>query len=549
MNPELRTQKSLFDYSIILTLFFMGLFGQPDQRFRAFDWVVYRDPGKITSISEGYSYTYFGSSNGGIYRYHQNGQYFDDPITMAQGLESYTVYAVHFDQNTGILWAGLPEMLQYTYTRDGNWSTISFSDLGLSFNDRIKAIGASANYLWIKAKAIYIKCDHSTGTVLGMFPFPDEGNIQWGSEYGINIKHAEKIFMDYSVMSGWMLTGQYFIDSHGRNVSITSYYLGQYNDFWVGGSDGTIFHGEPNMEVFFPYSIGPLGSNFSTLDKMDKEMWLGGLNHMNTGGITRLLTQSLEFDHFESDITINMHPMDINDILNLDDEVWFAGNQGIQLYDKDDNYWRYLGEERGIPSGNLVTLASNKTHIWVGGPNGLSRLSRKTRREDPSGIEDIFKFQNVRQLLFVDEDLWITTPNELIIFNTISPELRSFRKKGTFSLDGPFIGFRQICFDDNYLYVSTNQGILSYDYENGTWTKIIDASVYGGRTIQSMAISGEKCFLGFYDELLRIDMNNSFQKKYDFPFMGMVKDLYISGRVIWLATTEGLIKFKWSVDR
>ncbi len=526
-----------------------GVGGQPNHKFRAFDWVAYRDPGSITSISEGYSYTYFGSSNGGIYRFQHNGNYFDEPITTAQGLGSNAIHAVHFDKNTGILWTGFRQAVEYTYTREGNWNHLSFFDLGLSSKDRIIAIGSSPNYVWIKAKAIYLKCDHSTGSVLGMYPFPDEGDIEWSSSLGESIRHVEKVFSTYTVMSGWMLTGDQFIDPFGRNVGITTFYLGQYGDFWAGGSDGTIFHGEPNMEVFFPIAVGPLGSTFYALEENGNQFWIGGQNDQNTGGITFMDVKANEYVHFESDITINMTPMNIYDVETVGDDVWFAGEQGLQLYDKDDNYWRFIGEDRGLPSGALVTLDADKTHLWVGGPNGLSRLSLKTRREDPIGIEDIFLYQNVRALLFVDEDLWIATPKGLFVFNTKSPELRSFKEKGTFRLDGPFIGFRHLFFDDNFLYATSNQGVLSLDYENRQWTKVIDASAYRGKTIQSMAIKGDKCFLGFDDALMRFDIGTGFIKEYDFPFMGTVKDIYISNRLLWLATTEGLVKFKWIVDR
>ena len=511
--------------------------------------MTYRDPGSISSISEGYIYTYFASSNGGIYRFHNNGNFFDHPISMAQGLKSQTIHAVHFDKNTGILWAGLPEIIQYTYTREGQWNQISFSDLGLSSQDRINAIGSSPDYLWVKAKVIYLKLDRSSGILLGQYPFPDEGNIQWSSEYKDIIKPSENLWINYSVMSNWMWTGQYFIDPYGRNVDITTFYLGKNNDIWLGGSDGTLFLGDHNMEVLFPYAIGPLSSNFSTISKFEDEIWLAGPNRFNTSGVTRMFFKTLEFDHYESDITINMYPMNINDILNLGDNIFFAGDDGLQLYDKDDDYWRFLGAERGIPIGKINTLAKDNSHLWLGGINGLARLNLKKYRNEPSGIEDIFDFQNIQKLFLTHGDLWIATWNNLYIFDTENPELKTFKDKGYFTLGGPFTGFNEIVFNDGYLYIASNQGILSFDYDTENWTKIIDANVYAGKTIESMAISGKYCFLGFRNKLIRIDILDKYQKEYDFPFLGTVKDLYISGQYIYLATTEGLTKFKWTVDR
>ncbi|SVB67800.1 uncharacterized protein METZ01_LOCUS220654, partial [marine metagenome] len=59
--------------------------GQPDSRFRPFDWVLYRGAGPITSITEGYTFAYIGTESGGLKRFNLFGNNFDEPITTAQG--------------------------------------------------------------------------------------------------------------------------------------------------------------------------------------------------------------------------------------------------------------------------------------------------------------------------------------------------------------------------------------------------------------------------------------------------------------------------------
>ena len=52
---------------------------------------------------------------GGIKRFNLFGNYFDEPITTAQGLKDNFVSAVHFDKVTGLLWAASTNYLQYSF--------------------------------------------------------------------------------------------------------------------------------------------------------------------------------------------------------------------------------------------------------------------------------------------------------------------------------------------------------------------------------------------------------------------------------------------------
>ena len=93
-------------FSIILI--FNILLAQPDSRFEAFDWTLYRQTGSINSISEGYDFAYFATDNAGILRFQLYQNRYEEPITTAQGLTDNQIFAIHFDRNTGMLGIALP---------------------------------------------------------------------------------------------------------------------------------------------------------------------------------------------------------------------------------------------------------------------------------------------------------------------------------------------------------------------------------------------------------------------------------------------------------
>ena len=124
--------------------------------FRPFDWVLYKNSGSITSFTSGYTFVYMGTSSGGVKRFNLYGNYFDNPLSTAQGLQNNNIEAVHFDKNTGFY--GFPQgYIQYSFSREDNWFTKTFFDVGLSKFDKITKIGSSDRYIWLKARVIIRK--------------------------------------------------------------------------------------------------------------------------------------------------------------------------------------------------------------------------------------------------------------------------------------------------------------------------------------------------------------------------------------------------------
>ena len=265
-------RKNIFTF-LVYIFFTSSIICQPDSRFRPFDWVLYRGPGVITSLSEGYSNLYIGTNLGGIFRFNLFSNNFLDPITVAQGLKNNDVSAVYFDHTTGILWAATRDHLEFSYTREGDWNSIAIQDIGLSRFDKIRRIGSSKNYIWVQGNSVSVKLEHSSGTVVGIFPYPDEMKITWSSgNYQLD-RSLDDILSSYSIMSGWYMSGNQLIDPIGRNVNITTALRGRHGDIWVGSDNGTLLHGKSISEVFYPITIGPYGKDTGGLMIFDNYLW------------------------------------------------------------------------------------------------------------------------------------------------------------------------------------------------------------------------------------------------------------------------------------
>ncbi len=525
---------------------------QPDVRFDPFDWVVYRQIGSITSITEGFSYAYLGTELGGVLRYDIYGNRFPEPITRAQGLSSHQVEAVYFDHYTGYLWVATPNSLDYSYNREGEWRHVPWEDLSLPTGSGLRRLGSSKDFLWGYTGTMYYKLDHVTGILLGVMLNPDEKNIVWSSP-PFDESWTTSNFLDtYSVMDGWLLNLDEVVSPQGKQLRITTIYEGQFGDIWVGTDDGTLFHGETQMRSLYPLVVG-LGNNDVQSILGGQYFWLVGRRGRDTRGITQADLQRDIYTIFDFDLTINAQAQSLYTVEKVGDEMWFGGVGQIIVYDLKHDFWRTYDETRGIPSGNILSLSPDSQSVWIGSTTGLGRLDRWTKRQLPmprSGfIRDLF----VYDLAVIDSLVWVGTEFMLYLIDPSRQIIRTFKNFGDVQairgrLD-TFSGFTTIEHLDEEVYVATFQGILAYNLTSHRWSLVVDPSIYGGQPVYSLQKDGDVLFIAQGQGFTRYEMDTGQSRVYAYPFIGRVNDMYISNEILWLGTNQGLVKFHWKKDR
>lgn len=538
---------------ILISRFFFFLFttlilAQPGAKYRPFDWLLFKEPGRINSLSEGYEYLYIATSHGGIYRYSLYSNQYDFPITSAQGLQNNNITSVHFDHNTGIIWASSSGSLEYSYTREGDWRQIKFVELGLNSNDRIKRIGNSENYVWAQANAVYIKMDKSSGILAGIYPMPDELNIKWSSGPYSMQNEVSDVVNNYTIMSGWMVSGSQFIDNYGRYIDITSGLVGSHNDVWIGSSDGTLFHGNKTMEAIFPTEFGIRGSNIDALSLEENNLWIGSKDYEITRGITRLNTRNFQADHYDFDITVNMNLTEVRSIFNFDSDLWLGGNGVVLVFDKDDNYWRTLGQDRGIPDSDITSMVGDSNYVWIGSYYGIRQIDRRSKREEPMGFEYLFNNHPVYDLCINDYGVWIASRTGIYLYDKNNPQIMNALSLGISYLDFPVSRVTSIFQKKNILYFATNIGIVTFDMSEEVWDMLISVAEYRGLDVSDMSVIGNFCFIATEQGLFRINMKSHRVREYNFEFIGSVNTIKHFDKFIWIGTSEGLIRFKWRKD-
>jgi len=535
--------KLIFNIALILNI----LLAQPDSRFEAFDWTVYRQTGSINSISEGYDYAYYATENAGILRFQLYKNRFEEPITTAQGLTDNQILAVHYDQNTGMLWAASKNFIDYSYNAEGNWFHIDLDDTGLHHEELIQQIGSSNNYIWINAGNTFLKLDKVSGIVMGLLPLPDEDNVIWSSkrERFLEIPNALK---NYVVMDGWIMNNNQFIDPFGKIVEPTTFYFGKNSDVYIGMEVGTIFIGDVQMETFYPFSFGLNNTDVAAFTKSD-DLWITGHNSFNTRGITQYNIRQNYFRHIDFENSINFRSQPFYSILETDKEVWFGGNSAISTYNKKKDFWREITEANGIPNGRITSLSEDSSAIWVGTTKGIVKISIINRRAEQINLEKLLRMRKINDIEIVRGNLWIATDNYLLIYDQKNNLLIDFKSFGNTDdikeRKNIFTNFTDIFQNDDEIYVSTPVGILKYNIEDEDWNVVVEPSAYEGSKVNNLVIANGYCFIGIDDGIWQINIDNGYSQLYDYPFIGSVQDMYIQGDTLLIGSDKGLIRYLW----
>jgi len=525
---------------------------QPSSRHDPFDWIVYKKPGEIRSFAEGFSYIYIGTESAGIYRYSIYGDRFEAPITRAQGLASNEITAIHFDKRTGTLWAATDESLDYTYTREGNWTSNKLDNYNLLSGVKIEQLGSSQNYLWALAGTLYLKLDRVSGIFLGSFPFPDEMEINWSSG---PIRYAEGIddlLMEYTVMDGWLLNLNTFISPVGKPVRATSIYKGSTNTLWVGSDSGIIFQGDPYMKSFYPLTYGLANTDVQAMT-YEFPSWVGGRTYPgDLGAVTLADPERGYFTWIEGETAINIDQLEVFGNCSVGNEVWFGGQNAIYVYNRKDDFWRTLDATRGLPVGRIKALEPDTHFVWVASAYEVKKINIKTKRSEASLLSRLLQNNFVHDIVLINNKLWVSTEYMLFCYDINSETLLPFRYVG--NVDSiinriePMTKFFALDSDENKLYAGTNQGIIAYNDVNSYWELVAEPTIYNNDFVRELNIYKKQLFIITDRGLTRMHMKKQFKQQYNYPFIGNVNDIYVTRDKLWLATDNGLIQFNWKKD-
>ena len=545
-----KTKNSKILVLLGLALMVGPLFGQIDNRFNVFSWEQYASVGAVNSISEDYTYFYFGTENAGILRLNKFSQQFVRPISQTQGIKSNSIEHVYFDEHTGILWSVGDKFIEYSFSREGGWTNISYDLISLKSGNQIIDIGSSKDYLWLRSNSRFFKLDHVNGILLGIYAAPDESSIDWGDTSSRELRWRMFDFNDYFVEDAWLLTSNGASDNRGNFSKYLSYYESDNRLNWISLSNGYILKIDEFNKLITPIFYG-LSCAVPTSIIHDEVLWVSGIGNKSFNGITKLDIDNNKFENILSDNYLNFNKDNIYSSIMIDSEIWFGLDSYVVVYNIKKDSFRTIGFEKGIPSGKIVHLEHRNGSIFAGSVNGVVEIDINLKTRIDSAIE---KFAFSRNLFLGDieafeDKTFFVLSNSVFVYENKNNKVSSLNwedvvsdnliKKSQVNIVSRSVS--RLFSANSNLYMITDLGII--DYNDGSL--LIPSSIYFNYKITDLVVSDNSLlFLSTPRGLFIFDLETSeLINYYDFPFLRNIYQMEYISEYLVLLTSKGLIKF------
>jgi len=476
------------------------------------DWVSYLKSRRISSITVGTNYIYFGTLDGGILRYDYYGDKWDYPFTTSSGLPNNKVLNVVYDKNNSFLWAVTEDDIAIFKPADKEWLRKSEADF------------------WPY-----------------QFPeLPDLGEI---GDVTQNIFYPRKYLSqlptffangDYTIIDNWILMDRQF-----REFPITGFIKDVKQRIWFAVKDFGIGVGDLyGMRADF-YQVGLPAIIPIDIAYQNNDLWIGGLARgSGRSGIALWPANEIDWRFFEERWISHLPDDNVHDILVDGDSVWFATEYGVSVYSTTKNKWSNISLKEGLISNLVLDLEVFGNFVYVATDQGISRIDRLIGR-----VKDINddRFLNLRfnQLAAQKDTLWAATDRG--IFRYIS-RLRDWEflpsKAAIQDMD-----ITAVFNYNNEMWFASDGGIMWLDLRTNKWESFPQLAIEISPPYRDIQVNEKSVWVATKSGLLKYDKVDKFWKLFtveDGLLDNNCHRILLDGEYLWITTDSGITHFNWN---
>ncbi len=320
--------------------------------------------------------------------------------------------------------------------------------------------------------------------------------------------------------------------SDGRNMN----FMG-----WSGYGVGV--SGMYNM-VLELYPGGPGPSPY--MDVSEDEIWCAGTLNRENGWIWHRERDGDRWEFFHPDMEWGLDPAKINRLrIGPDGIVWLATDEGVMYCDDDD--WRWLRRQDGLPSRVIRDIAPGNGHAWIATEFGLAKIdasSGAVMEVNPHQFpipanEPIYRVTYDGTTLYAAgvSRILRKAPNEA--WELIEPPL-------TVSASTPP---RALFVEDGFLAIGDRYGIAWQQVGDDSWNQAMKERWFGG-VVRSLCYHDDFFWIGTDRGLIKYHPveGDAIQYTRQEGLAGnTVSEIIPEGDWLWLGTDWALVRFHWNV--
>jgi ligand-binding sensor domain-containing protein len=280
-------------------------------------------------------------------------------------------------------------------------------------------------------------------------------------------------------------------------------------------------------------------------------VWFGGNDvFQNSQGITRYDRATGKWEYFVEGTDNNLRSARVNAIGASQNFVWFGTWDGLEIYNKKKESWRFYGRPKGLGNNYITCLEYYQNPdkkedeiLFIGTSGGLYfyRLKKDlmTRAKDQA-----ISTEYINCLKFWHNYLWIGT--RAGVYRISLPD----GSRGEFSTaDGiTNSNINDIEDDKERIWFATDRGLLGYDPNTDEREVYQISGNYPGRRPLRLAIDGWNLWVGTQSGVWKMDKEEKTWENFT-VFDGLIDDdiqsIALDGDYIWFGTPRGATRFYW----
>jgi ligand-binding sensor domain-containing protein len=482
--------------------------------YRLEDWVSYAPSLEVTCLEADLNYIYFGTTKGGILRFHRFQEKWDIPFTMSSGLSSNTILQLAYNDEENFLYARTLEGIDVYKPAEAYWRPSMF-DIPSSPTSE---------------------------------PYRSNKDYRFPAGARPNNEDLPDFFTDIGMMYH---LGGIIQDEHNRNFNFTDRISDHMQRLWIG-TDGM----GPMMADLYTRNLEWIPRSIPNISPRDvfidqDYMWIGGLHRPGViHGITLWERNNNHWYYYEAPFLSGLYYDEVLCIAGNENCVLFATEHGLSYYNYKKDQWKSFTMADGLEGERINDIIIKSGYAFIGteaGFNWLDLSSLYIYELDQRTLDNY----SINQLAIRGEIIWAATYGGLYSIDLSEEKINFHPSRAAL----PDQNLQAIEIINDKIWLANERGIAYWDLKNDKWksfpalslTRFLSAKE--SRIIfRDIDVTDEIIWFATNFGLLKFDQSKNYW------FLYTVKDGLMSnnlfhidpeGSYLWISTDEGLTRFLW----
>jgi ligand-binding sensor domain-containing protein len=222
--------------------------------------------------------------------------------------------------------------------------------------------------------------------------------------------------------------------------------------------------------------------------------------------------------------------------------IFAATDYGVARVDPSDGRFELIDERRGLPDSRVYSVASRLDRVTAGTARGLAIITPELEVDRPAP-----QFADAAYAVFpAGDSIWVATPRGLYLALPGQPNLVRPAALGSASVQTPVVALASL---GDTLVGLTRDQLLWRDPATGAWTLGPNLSGLLGR-LRAFAADGPGFWIAGERGVGFAPLGGAPTRALrDRDLPGVVTDVAVDRRYLWVGTDRGLVRFQLDAIR